>query len=602
MSLQRRLLLGFGGLWLILLIATLLSVVVMGSYSHSLETLFHENYDSVVYCDRMRQALDELNLATQSAVWAHIAPQAEDVRTALNNFHANADQQYKNCTLPGEKQLTTQLIQQGTEYQTHLKQFSDASEPQRQAIYQNELLPRYRAARTTAGTIGELNLDNMRKADIQIKQNIANARDMLVIFLAIGAVLAVVSVIILAKALLSPIKTLMTSVRQIEAGDLDSAVPVQSRDEIGQLAEAFNAMAARLREYRRIDHARLLRTQQTTQLAIDSLYDAVVVFNPAGRIEISNHQARLHFGLEPGRELQDIALDWLRQLFTSTLETGHAVEPRGYQSAIQLFDAGEERFLLPRAVPMFDEQKHVIGVAVTLVDVTRLRHADELKSDLVSTVSHELKTPLTSTRMAVHMLAQQSVGTLNPKQLKLINAAKEDTDRLHRIIENLLNMSRIEAGQRTLNLAAIAPATLVEQALAPLKADFDKKGITLTVNVPAQLPAVRADPTCIGHVLTNLLSNALKFTPPQGRVEISAIQQPEGVRFTVSDSGPGIAAENLPRLFEKFFRVPLVNGPPGAGLGLSIAKEIAEAHGGAIRVDSTLGQGSLFTFTMPLQE
>ncbi len=444
---------------------------------------------------------------------------------------------------------------------------------------------------------------NLQKTDAMIRQNTVAMRLMLLIFLIAGAMLASASVLVLTKGILGPLKTLTKSVRQISGGDLDLTVPVHSRDEVGQLAEAFNnVMAAALREYRKSDHARLLRIQQTTQLAIDSLPDAVAVFNPAGMIEISNRKACIHFGLQQDRVMGDIALPWLRRLFTEALETGKDFEPRGYQSAIQIFDAGEERFFLPRAIPMFDEHRAIIGVVLALVDVTRLRHADEAKSDLVSTVSHELKTPLTPTRLALHMLAQQTVGPLNPQQAKLVTAARDNTDRLYRIVENLLNISRVEYGRRALNFSAMAPAAIVEQALAPLRGDFERKNIALAVELPAGVPDVRADPTCVGHVLINLLSNALKFTPTHGHVEVSVQKQDEGVGFTVTDSGPGIAPEHMGHLFRKFFRAPIPNGPMGAGLGLSIAKEIVEAHGGHISFSTQVGQGSSFTFVLPRAE
>jgi two-component system, NtrC family, sensor histidine kinase KinB len=598
MTLQHRLLLGFGGLWLIFLVATALSIAGLNYYGHSLENIFHDNYDSVVYCDRMKQSLDELNLAAESTVWSHSPPPDITLRNARDRFNANAILEKNNVTLPHEPELSAGIFEQGHDYQDQLERFLAAPEGQRLGIYQQDLLPRYLKARATAQTISDLNLDAMRQTDLQIRRNLHEVGTTLVVLVLLGATLAIASVFVLARAILNPLKALTTSVRQIEGGDLDLKVPIRSRDEIGQLAAAFNSMAATLREYRRSDHARLMRTQQTTQLAIDSLPDAVAVFGPTGLVEISNREARQHFGLEQGRSLQDLPLEWLRQLYSSARETGAAVEPRGYRSAVQIFDRGEERFLLPRAVPMLDDQKGVIGVVVTLVDVTRLRHADELKSDLVSTVSHELKTPLTSTRMAVHMLAQQTVGPLNPKQLRLVTAAKDDTDRLHKIIENLLNMSRIESGGQTLRLMPMDPRAIVEQALTPAKGDFEKKDIAVSVHMPAMVPWVQGDPTCVGYILTNLLSNALKFTPPSGRVEISVAMEADVVAFTVGDSGPGIAPEHLPRLFEKFFRVPATDGPPGAGLGLSIAKEIVEAHGGTISVATSPGCGAQFTFKL----
>jgi signal transduction histidine kinase len=598
MTLQRRLLLGFGSLWLIFLAATALSIAGLNYYGHTLENIFHDNYDSVVYCDNMIKALDELNLAAESSVWSGTLPPDAFVTASRERFITNANLEIKNVTLPQEPELSAKLLNQGQDYLEWLDHYRAAPADQRRTIYQSDLLPRYQLTRATAQATSDLNLAAMHQTDLQIRRSLHQVDMTLVALVLLGATLAIFSVFFLAKAILYPLKALTTSVRQLEAGDLDLNVPVQSRDEIGHLAEAFNSMAAALREYRRVDHARLARTQRTTQLAIDSLPDAVAVFGPAGLVEISNREARQHFGLDQGRSLAEIPLEWLRQLYHSARNTGASVEPRGYRSAVQIFDHGEERFLLPRAVPMLDDRGNVIGVVVTLVDVTRLRHADELKSDLVSTVSHELKTPLTSTRMAVHMLAQQSVGALNAKQLRLVTAAKDDTDRLHRIIENLLDMSRIESEGQLLKLMPMDPRAIVEQALTPLRPEFEKKEISLSVTVADNIPPVNADPTCVGHILANLLSNALKFTPAAGRVVVEVASATESVVFSVADTGPGIAEEHLSRLFEKFFRVPATDGAPGAGLGLSIAKEIVEAHGGSIAVHTKPGGGARFTFML----
>ena len=279
-------------------------------------------------------------------------------------------------------------------------------------------------------------------------------------------------------------------------------------------------MAARLREYRQLDQSRLRRTQQTTQLAIDSLPDAVAVLNPCGEVEISNTQARIHFNLVPKESDNPSAKplpDWIRELAAGPLATGSPVEPQGYQSAVQLFDHGTERFLLPRAVPMFGEHNAVIGVVITLVDVTRLRRADEIKSSLVSTVSHELKTPLAAARFSAHLLMQETIGPLDERQRRLVKAACEGTDRLHRIIEDLLQFQRFEEGRQSVRMTAVSPQDIVNRAAAELRDEFAQAAIAISVAIPPDLPAVSADPDLVNHVLTNLLSNTLKFVPGGAR-------------------------------------------------------------------------------------
>jgi NtrC-family two-component system sensor histidine kinase KinB len=367
------------------------------------------------------------------------------------------------------------------------------------------------------------------------------------------------------------------------------------------LAEAFNSMATKLREFRRLDHDRLQRTQQTTQLAIDSLPDAVFVVGPAGVIEISNRTARTHFGIEPGLTISELAenLKWLLPLYDAALRNQQPPQPPGYRSAIQLFDNNHERFLLPRAVPMFGADENITGVSVILADVTRLRAADEAKSSLVSTVSHELRTPLTSVRMALNLLSNGKFGPVSPKQTALIEAARQDSNRLYHIIENLLSMSRMESGIAQFQFRPVSPAEIVSSAVDPMRAAFAEKQIAYEVKIAPSLPEISADSVAITSAVTNLLSNALKFTPSGGQVSVSATTEQGMACISVADTGPGIPEEFASRVFEKFFRVPSKDGPTGAGLGLAIAKEIVEAHHGIVELDRARKIGSEFRIFLP---
>jgi signal transduction histidine kinase len=264
-----------------------------------------------------------------------------------------------------------------------------------------------------------------------------------------------------------------------------------------------------------------------------------------------------------------------------------------------VYDAdGQLRFFLPQAVPIMDTGGRLLGVTLVLSDVTNLRRLDEMKSGMLSVVSHELKTPLTSIRMASHLLLEERIGPLNAKQTELLMAARDDADRLQKIIEDLLDIGRLESGGVKLDLQSEPAERLVSEVVTPLETAFHDKGLDLEVDVPMETPAVLADPARINHVFSNLLSNALKFTPAGGRVRISAQPLEKYVRFIVEDTGIGIPPEYLGRVFERFYRVPRPGQPGGAGLGLAIAKEIVEAHGGTIAVESKVSQGSRFSFTL----
>ena len=597
-SLRARLWAGFGALLLIVVAVSTLSVVVLTRYSHALERVFRENYNSAVYCDAMKDALDRLDLAAQRQAWG--APREPDSSPSpAILFGQNLNRQLNNCTLPGELELSRQLAAQWSEFQQACGRFDLAPQPSRADWYRRALLPQYQRLKQTAQRVADMNMGNMVSVDGKAKRALTGVRNAMLILVSTGTILAVVVVGAAGASVLRPLKVLTRCAREIGGGNLDLSVEVRSRDEIGQLAEAFNAMAGQLRQFRRLDREKLSRTRQATQLAIDSLADPVLLLGPAGSVEIANLAARDHFGIRPGTTLAHLQLDWLTRIYQEVSESRQAFDPEGYASAIQIFDCGRERFLLPRAVPVIDPDDSVIGVTVVLVDVTRLRHADELKSGLLSTVSHELRTPLTSVRMTMALLADEKLGPLNGPQRKLVGAAREDSDRLYRIIEDLLQFSRIEAGRARFQPQRMSASEVVTQVIDPLRQAFAEKGLAVTVDVADDLPHVWADPSAIGYALSNLLVNALKFTPRGGRVRIAAELGEQLVRFYVSDTGPGIPPEYAGRIFDKFFRLPREHGKAGAGLGLTIAKELVEAHRGSIAYRPNPMGGSEFSFTIP---
>ncbi len=274
-----------------------------------------------------------------------------------------------------------------------------------------------------------------------------------------------------------------------------------------------------------------------------------------------------------------------------------AYVPRGYEEAVNLEGGDGVRNLLPRATPLYSEEGGISGATLVLQDVSRLMRFDELKNDLVATVAHEFRTPLTSLRMAIHLCAEEVVGPLTPKQADLLLAARQDCERLQGIVDDLLDLSRIQAGRMALAPEPIPPRALLEEVAGQQGGQAESAGVALTVTAADDLPAVAADRERAQLVLSNLLANALRHTPRGGRVELLALPQDDSVRFEVADTGPGVPREYQERIFDKFFRVP---GAPagGVGLGLYVAREIVQAHGGEIGVLSD-GPGSRFWFTLP---
>jgi signal transduction histidine kinase len=273
--------------------------------------------------------------------------------------------------------------------------------------------------------------------------------------------------------------------------------------------------------------------------------------------------------------------------------------PSGYEELLAVRVGREDRHYLPRILAIGDSLTGFGGAAVLLQDVTKFRLLDDAKNNLVGTVSHELKSPLTSLRMAVYLLLEKNVGELSAGQRELLETARDDADRLLRILNDLLDLARLESGVAQLNRAEAPVASLLEEMAREVRGAASAQGVRIEVT-PVSGPAmVSVDRDRIRHVFINLLSNAVKYSPEGGVVTLYAEPADSGfVRFGVRDQGPGIPQESVGLIFEKFYRLP-GQSKTGAGLGLAIAREIVLAHGGTIACSSRPGSGSDFYFLLP---
>jgi len=425
-----------------------------------------------------------------------------------------------------------------------------------------------------------------------------SAQQQMYIMLLIATLVSIAFIFLTGRWVLRPITHLIHSTREIKRGNLDLVVQSSSRDEIGQLAEAFNEMAMSLREFRRSGQAKIFRIQQSIQQAFNNLPDVIAIVNPEGEVEVVTEAAREAFGLRPNARIYDLPYRWMVTLFQESFKGVRGDSSKEEPGIIQQFVRGEERFYRPRAVPILDSEKQPAGILLILRDVTQQLQQDEMKKGAISTVSHQLKTPLTSIRMAIHLLLEGKIGGLTSKQEELLIAAREDADRLHTILEELLDISRIESGKARMDFRSVSPHSLVLEAVEPFRSVAFDRGVTLSVDLPDDLPEVWVDMTRVTHVFANLLSNALKYTSAGGRVVVTAETQEEFVCFKVTDTGIGISEQELPHIFEPFFRAPNQTAETGAGLGLAITKEIVVAHGGKVSVESGQGVGSTFSFTV----
>ena len=273
--------------------------------------------------------------------------------------------------------------------------------------------------------------------------------------------------------------------------------------------------------------------------------------------------------------------------------------PEGFDKVIVLQQAEQRQSYLPRVLPIRDGASATIGAAVLLENVTRFRLLDEIKTNMVATVSHELKTPLTSIRLVLHLLLEEQAGPLAPKQLELLIDARDNAERLLAVINNLLDLERLERGGSQLRLEPASPDDLLRAAFNEYLPRARDRGVELLLEEPEYMEKLPLDRDRMHHALGNLLDNALAHTPQGGRITLSAEAASDGVVLSVSDTGSGIPAEYLPRIFERHFRVPGDAAPSGSGLGLAIVREIVAAHRGTVECRSIPGKRTVFRMLLP---
>jgi signal transduction histidine kinase len=600
LGLRQKLSLGFAGLLVILSVIGVQGVLQVTKLGESIDVILRENYRSVVACQEMKEALERIDSGILFTLLGDVGQGKDLIDRNTAAFDRALQVELSNITLPGEGERAVGLQELFREYRALLKTVEDTDLPLslRRRTYFSELLPLFGRMKDNAEEILRMNQQNMSDANDHARRSAAAARRQMYVLLLAGTAIAIAFFYYTGRWILHPINRLIQSADEIGRGNLDLVVQAGSRDEIGHLSKSFNDMAASLREFRRSDQARLIRIQRATQRAFDSLPDAIAVVDLEGQVEVSTALARDGFSMKANTRLEQIDVPLMNEMFQFALKSGRVVTADAEKAVLQRFVNGEERFFRPEAVPIIDYEGFPTGVVMVLKDVTQLRHQDEMKKGLLSTVSHQLKTPLTSIRMAIHLLLEETIGPLSEKQVELLLAAREDSERLHGILGNLLDLGRIEAGKGVMRFEKIYPNTIVLDAVDVFTLAAHDRGITLRAELPGDLPEVWADSTQVGLVFSNLLTNALRYTDPGGIVTVSAAADDQRVFFSVSDTGKGIPEEYRDKVFEKFFRLPGQEAGSGAGLGLAIVREIVEAHWGTVGVESSEREGSVFTFSL----
>ena len=615
MTFRRRILIAMVPLFVLLVALGATGTFLIYHLGDQVGKILTENYDSVIFMRDLNEALERIDSSFQFTLEGREEQSLKQYQANWEKYQDCLGKEQRNITVRGERELVDRLTDLSKTYRALGDTFYKRPAADRDALYfgkdkdkdkKQGLYATFQEIKAVSSDILRLNEKNMKDVDNETKRL---ARSLLIWYslgLLCGIVLAVFLVANTIRMIAYPVRAATESAVAIGAGNLDQVVPITSDDELGQLASAFNTMARQLREYRQSHKAQLIRAQRTSQATIDSFPEPVLVVDPEGRVEMANPAARRLFGLPRPENAGAAPPVWeppeaLRKPLAEALQEQRAYVPEGFDKVIVLHHAEQPYSYLPRVLPIRDASSATLGAAVLLEDVTRFRLLDEVKSNMVATVSHELKTPLTSIRLVLHLLLQEDVGPLLPKQLELLVDARDNAERLLAMINNLLDLARLEQGGSQLCLHPESPTTLLRGAFEAFQPRAADRGVELLLEDPGLTEQVPVDKDQLQHALQNLLENALAHTPAGGRVTLGAEAQGGHVVFTVTDTGTGIPAEYLPLIFQRHFRVPGDAAPGGSGLGLAIVREIVTAHGGAVECESDPGKKTVFRMSLPIR-
>ncbi len=391
----------------------------------------------------------------------------------------------------------------------------------------------------------------------------------------------------LSKLTTVPVRKLTQMARRISEGDLNQEIKTASRGEIGELATAFNLMATKMKEMIWLigmDRDRL-------SVILSQMSDGIILIDSGGKITVVNEAAKEIFQISEesaaGRTFIEAVHDYeLHGLVSKCIET-----KKECTGSVEI--GGTKQFLMAIATPLEGG-----GCLLLLQNLTELKRLDAVKRDLSANISHELRLPIASVKALAETLAQGAIDdpAVAKEFLGQINA---ETDRLAQMVQELGDLSRIESGQSPPVKRNISIGEVVKRAVERIKPQADRAGLSIKIDIASDLPPVAADRDRIEQVLVNLLHNSIKFTPSGGGITISAVSSGDFLQVSVSDTGVGISADDLPRIFERFYKADRARSGGGTGLGLAIVKHIIEAHGGKVWAQSVEGKGATFTFTLP---
>lgn len=561
MRLKTKLGLGLSFLLVVILTYGILAIIYFNRLNTDSQSVLKNNLESLLYCNDMLKALDDL----------------PGDKTALASFDSSLKKQERNITEPGEKEATAAI-------RTNLQQLLSGM---------HDSLSRT-GIRQSVQIINDLNQQAIIRKSQAARQTAGDAIFWLTLIFVVLGLITFTFVVNFPSVISTPISALNEGIRQIAGKNYHKRIYLKQQDEFGDLAQAFNVMAEKLDEYENSNLAQLRFEKSRIETIINQMKDGIIGLDAKRNILFLNVVAQNLLGLkEPeliGKYSADVALrnDLMRTLLKE--ETG---------KELKIYADNKESYFNKDILDV-SHGGEIIGQVIVLKNITPFHELNEAKTNFIATVSHELKTPISSIKMSAQLLFDQRVGNMNSEQKELTQSIVDDAERLLKITSELLNIAQVETGNIQLKMQPTPVKDIVDQAVQTVQLKAAQKRINIKLDMPDAGLLVNADEEKTSWVLINILTNAIKYSPEASIVEVAVVRKDNVAEFSVKDYGRGIEGRYLPHIFDRYFKVPGTHDVAGTGLGLSISREFIETQGGHIMVASEIGMGSRFAFFLPL--
>lgn len=611
-NIKTKLLAGLGFLAFLVILLWSSGLVFINTLADNSSAIIRNNNRTVTYMQNIDQDLQKLNPSQMVVLVDSLQENSTtnlDIDSLKRSLILEIGKQQQNITETGEAEISNELQEAMLSYFEQFERYR--INPDSDLLLYESMVTQFGIIQDLISQITYMNLEAIERKNDRAQETASNVILYMTIIGAISTLLAVGLLMKYPNYIVTPIRELIDRIKKIANQNYDQRLDFKTGDEFEELAQAFNTMATRLQEYESSNLAKLKNEKQRIESIINQMNEAVVGLDHFNNILFVNLKAEELLGLKRlqlvGKYAPDVAStnDLMRKLIQEVMTTEENEQKDEMANLIKIAANGRHIYYSKETMPVLlddeiSENNEQIGTIITLKNVTHFQEMSEAKTNFVAVVSHELKTPIASINMSLRLLEDERVGTLNKEQTELIESIRNDSNRMKRTTAELLDLSKIETGNIQLNTQKASPLHLLEYAFETMIVQANQKNIEIEIECDEELSQVKADLQKSVWVLVNLISNAVRYTPSKGKIILKAEDDTKTIRFSVIDNGKGIPEEYLDKIFHKYFQVyNKQSDSGGSGLGLAIAKEFITAQGGQIGVESELGKGSTFYFTLP---